>query len=417
MSINPHPNWIIKNLEDSCDILDGQRIPLNEETRNTIKGTIPYYGANGVVDYINKYIFDEKLILIAEDGGYFNEYKTRPIAYMIKDKSWVNNHAHVLRVREKDGLSTEYIFYNLEHKNVMQFIKGSTRTKLNQAELRKIPIPVPPLVEQRGIAEVLGTVDDAIKRSDEVIAKIEGLKRGLMKRLLTRGIGHTEFKHTELGEIPKTWQLCQLDKVTSFQNGRFFPSDDYTNNGIKLLRLGNLDPDGFLKWNEGNTIFLPIKYAKETSEWIIKENEIIMNLTAQSLEDEFLGRVSLSDKNEYCLLNQRLARIKTTGIETGFLFWLLKSPIFRRFVDKLPGGTKIKHIYSREISKFILPLPPVNEQNHISRILFDIRYKKLYAKKQLLKLDLIKKGLTQALLSGQVRVRLDEGGLHRIRDS
>jgi type I restriction enzyme S subunit len=177
--------WDMTEIESICDILDSQRIPLNEEVRRTMKGEIPYYGANGLVDYVNDYIFEGKLILVAEDGGYFDEYTTRPIAYLVNGKCWVNNHAHVLKVREGDGYSTEYIFYSLEHRNLMPFIKGSTRTKLNQKELREIPIPIPPLPEQKKIASILSTVDEQIEKERAKKGQLEQLKKGLMQVLLT----------------------------------------------------------------------------------------------------------------------------------------------------------------------------------------------------------------------------------------
>lgn len=177
--------WDVGTVEETCEVLDSQRVPLNEETRETMKGNIPYYGANGVVDYVNDYIFNDKLILIAEDGGHFEEYATRPIAYLVTGKCWVNNHAHVLKVKEKDGFVTEYVLYSLEHKNIVPFIKGSTRSKLNQKELRQIPIPIPPLPEQLKIASILLAIDKKIDKENECKKHQEILKEGLMQDLLT----------------------------------------------------------------------------------------------------------------------------------------------------------------------------------------------------------------------------------------
>jgi len=177
--------WAVKTIEQTCEILDSQRIPLNEETRKGMKGNIPYYGANGLLDYISDHIFDDKLILIAEDGGYFEDYQNRPIAYLVEGKCWVNNHAHVLKVRE-NGFVTEYIFYTLEHRNILPFIKGSTRSKLNQKDLRSIRIPVPSSSEeQQKIAEILSTVDEKIEVERQRREKLEELKKGLMQVLLT----------------------------------------------------------------------------------------------------------------------------------------------------------------------------------------------------------------------------------------
>jgi type I restriction enzyme S subunit len=103
------------SINDSCHILDYLRVPLNGEERKKIKGNIPYYGANGVQGYINNYIFNDDLILLAEDGGNFEEYQNRPIAYRISGKSWVNNHAHILKA--KDGYDQDFIFYSIVHKD------------------------------------------------------------------------------------------------------------------------------------------------------------------------------------------------------------------------------------------------------------------------------------------------------------
>ena len=112
--------WTSVTVEQCCEILDSKRIPVNGEDREKRIGDIPYYGANGPQGYIDDYIFNEPLILIAEDGGCFDEFATRPIAYRVKGKSWVNNHAHVLRAKER--FCQDAIFYNLEHKDIQSFI-------------------------------------------------------------------------------------------------------------------------------------------------------------------------------------------------------------------------------------------------------------------------------------------------------
>ncbi|MBL7071050.1 MAG: restriction endonuclease subunit S [Candidatus Omnitrophica bacterium] len=176
-------HWKVAKIENCCDILDSQRIPLNDVTRRDMKGPFPYYGANGLLDSVNKYIFDDDLILMAEDGGYFDEYKTRPIAYLVNGKCWVNNHAHVLRAKKE--YCREWIYYSIVHKNILQYIGGGTRAKLNQKELRAIPILAPPLFEQKQIAEILSSVDDRIEKENVNKEWLEKLKKGLMQVLLT----------------------------------------------------------------------------------------------------------------------------------------------------------------------------------------------------------------------------------------
>ena len=131
-----------KKISEVCTIKDNLRIPLNSKQRDNIKGDVPYYGANGPVDSINKHIFDEDLVLIAEDGGNFKEFYSKEIAYRVSGKSWVNNHVHVLSVKNK-LINTEWLLYSLMHKNILKSIIGTTRLKLNKSELENIEIWVP----------------------------------------------------------------------------------------------------------------------------------------------------------------------------------------------------------------------------------------------------------------------------------
>ncbi|MBR3613319.1 MAG: restriction endonuclease subunit S [Bacteroidaceae bacterium] len=174
--------WIKCELLTVCNVLDNKRIPFNDEQRTS--GIYPYCGANGIVDYIDRYIFDEDLILIAEDGGNFDQYETRPIAYWMSGKYWVNNHAHVLKA--KNEYNQRYIFYQLEHKDITDYIVGGTRTKLTRAQLDKIEISMPSTyAEQQAIATILSDMDKEIADLEAQRDKYRLLKSGMMQKLLT----------------------------------------------------------------------------------------------------------------------------------------------------------------------------------------------------------------------------------------
>ena len=128
------------SIGDICEILDSQRKPVTASYRKS--GIYPYYGANGIQDFVDSYIFDGEFVLLAEDGGNFGS-KEKPIAYRVSGKCWVNNHAHVLK--PKGMLNVDYLCYAIMFYDVSDLISGTTRAKLNQSAVRNMQIPLPPL--------------------------------------------------------------------------------------------------------------------------------------------------------------------------------------------------------------------------------------------------------------------------------
>ena len=153
--------WKTRTLVELTSCLDNLRVPLNEAQRLVMQGGYPYCGANGILDFVNDFVIDDDVILIAEDGGYFEEYATRPIAYKMSGKIWVNNHAHVLKARQE--FSQDFIFYSLVHKNILRFIVSGTRAKLNRSEMNRIEIDLPVSKrEQDAIAQTLSDMDEEV---------------------------------------------------------------------------------------------------------------------------------------------------------------------------------------------------------------------------------------------------------------
>jgi type I restriction enzyme S subunit len=178
---NPYPDWEEKKLEDISECLDNKRIPLNSSVREQKRGNIPYYGANNIMDYIDEYIFDETIVLLAEDGGYFEEFQTRPIAQISHGKSWVNNHAHVLKA--KNGLKNEFLYYSLVHKNILGYVNTGTRSKLNKNDMLKIKIGFPYIEEQQKIADYLSKIDNKIASLNNQITQTQTFKKGLLQQM------------------------------------------------------------------------------------------------------------------------------------------------------------------------------------------------------------------------------------------
>lgn len=174
--------WDVVRFEDICSFHDPQRIPLKSYERSKRQGQYPYYGAQGIIDWIDEYIFDGEYILLAEDGA---NLKTRilPVAFKASGKFWVNNHAHVLAVSE--DMDINFTIQVINSLNLNPSIVGSAQPKLNQSEARKITIIKPSLSEQKKIAEILSTVDRKLELERERKTTLERIKKGLMNDLLT----------------------------------------------------------------------------------------------------------------------------------------------------------------------------------------------------------------------------------------
>lgn len=176
--------WDVKKLECVFEILDSMRKPIKASDREKIEGNIPYYGASGVIDWINDYIFDEELILLGEDGENLNS-RNSDLAFKISGKTWVNNHAHVFRVINKKECNIDFMVYYLEAKDYSIYIAGSAQPKITQAQCRKFLLPLPEKQEQDKIASILLESDKKIEEYENKKQKLEELKKGLMQELLT----------------------------------------------------------------------------------------------------------------------------------------------------------------------------------------------------------------------------------------
>ena len=157
-------------VEECCEILDSMRIPITASDRK--EGKYPYYGANGIQDYVNDYIFDDELVLLAEDGGNFGS-KEKPIAYRVSGKCWVNNHAHVLNPKEE--IDVDYLCYSLMFYKVDGMINGATRKKLTQTAMKKMKIPLRNIVEQKKIVQQLNKIIEIREKAKKELNLLDNL--------------------------------------------------------------------------------------------------------------------------------------------------------------------------------------------------------------------------------------------------
>ena len=200
------------------------RIPITASSRE--KGIYPYYGANGIQDYVSSYIFDDDLVLLAEDGGSFGS-KTKPIAYRVSGKCWVNNHAHVLK--PKEGMDVDFLCYSLMFYNTEGLINGATRQKLTQSAMRKMKIPKLHIDIQRNIVKEIKSVKSIIEISGKQLEKLSLLVRARFVEL---------FGNPAIND--KEWKVCRLGDECKVINGRAYKTEELLDKGkYQVLRVGN----------------------------------------------------------------------------------------------------------------------------------------------------------------------------------
>ena len=205
-------------IEDCCEILDSMRIPITASDRK--EGKYPYYGANGLQDHVAEYIFDDELVLLAEDGGNFGS-KERPIAYRVSGKCWVNNHAHVLK--PKDGLNVDYLCYALMFYNVEGIVNGATRQKLTQAAMRKMMIPKKTMDEQINIVDKLNKVVEIKNKRQIELKELNNLIKARFIELFgDPKTNNKEWKMNTFADICTVRQGLQIPiskRLTQYEEG------------------------------------------------------------------------------------------------------------------------------------------------------------------------------------------------------
>lgn len=174
-----YPEWEEKRLGEIAKCHDSKRIPISATKREQIVGQYPYYGANGIQGYINDYIFEGEFVLLAEDGGNFDDFATRPIAQFVSGKFWVNNHAHILSTMN----NTKFMYYSLVHKDIRAYVNGTSRSKLNQFDMLQIKILQPSLKEQQKIADFLSLFDEKIEIERKILETLQEMKRGFLQKM------------------------------------------------------------------------------------------------------------------------------------------------------------------------------------------------------------------------------------------
>ena len=350
--------WEYKSLGDVCDILDSRRKPITKNKRES--GTIPYYGATGILDYVKDYIFDEKLVLLGEDGAKWGAGENS--AYIVEGKTWVNNHAHALRPK-RELLIDELLVYYLNFANLQPFITGVTVPKLNQEKMRSIEIPVPSLPEQQSIVDYL----------DSAFAKIDAMKANAEKALNeAKALFQASLK--EMLEPKEGWEEKTLGEMSEIQSGFAFKSTQFQKRGeFQVIRMGNVRP-GVIRYNE-SPVFIDSVDKNTIEKALLKVGDMIITQTGSRNKRDY-GFTVLIDK-EKLLLNQRIARIRVINTITNkYLLYYSWTDYFRDQYFANEGGTVGQGNVGIDAIRYaVISYPPISEQQSIVETLDSLKSK------------------------------------------
>ncbi|EAL5360004.1 restriction endonuclease subunit S [Campylobacter jejuni] len=366
--------WEVKTIDNTCEILDNKRVPISQ--KNRISGIYPYYGASGIVDYIDKYIFDEELVLIGEDGAKWGAFENS--AFIASGKYWVNNHAHILKPNN-EILINKFLVYFLNYSNLEKYITGATVKKLNQQKLKQIEIPLPLLKEQERIVGILdesfAKIDESIKILEQDLLNLDEL----MQSALQKAFNPLKDNAKENYKLPQGWEWKSLGEISNLiQNGFAASKNNEIPSGYVHLRTHNISTDGNLKFD--TLIRIKEEFIKEKQSFIEKD-DILFNNTNST---ELVGKTALVTQNYNYAFSNHLTKIKlknqyNSKLVVFYFVLLLKNKYFEKICHQWIGQSGIN---IDKLKKIQIPLPPLQEQEQIAKHL-DFVFEKTKALKEL----------------------------------
>lgn len=350
----------------------------------------------------NPYMFDEELITWSVDGG--GNFFYRP-----KHKFSVTNVSGILRILKKDRLIYKYLFYLLDWEH--SFFKFDYQDKAHPSVIRKMyNILEPSLFEQKKIVEVLSSIDDEIKKIDEIIFKTIKLKTGLMNHLFVKGIGHKKFKETKIGGIPMSWDVGGFNNIVDPKNKNAIKPGPFGS----ALKKSFYVKDGFKIYGQEQVISGDITYGdyyidekkyKELEGFKVNAGDILISLVGT------IGKVLvISESFEKGIINPRLLKITVDRkkADPQFIAYLLKSDFLIQQMNQKSHGGTMNILNKGMLMGVNFGIPPLDEQKEITKIISAVDEKisiNIKHKEALIKL---KKGLMQDLLSGKVRTKTNK---------
>ncbi|RYG71249.1 restriction endonuclease subunit S, partial [Lentibacillus lipolyticus] len=350
-------------------------------------------------------------------GGLFNDYRGPVLDYHVQSfKLSIGNigitsvplytNEAIAGFIPKDNYTfDEHFLYYALHKinyieNIDIAVKGKT---LNKKKLNELEISLPPIKEQQKIAAILSSVDEAIEKTEQIIEQTEKVKKGLMQQLLTKGIGHIEFKKSAIGEIPKNWEVGMLEDytVTKPEYGASASAVEFSESLPRYIRITDITNEGTL--NEADPKSIQIE---SNEKYLLEEGDILFARTGNTV-----GKTYLYTANDgQAIYAGYLIRFKLNSklLLPRYLFHLTHSGYYYNWVKSMLRTGAQPNINAKEYSSLLVTVPPIEEQKEIVSILDSFIEKIKTEKEKLSKLTNLKHGLMQQLLTGKVRVPIDD---------
>lgn len=371
----------VQRLGDAVDFLDNMRKPVTEADRHP--GLFPYYGANGQQGTIDDYIFDEPLVLLAEDGGHF-EAPERGIAYRISGQTWVNNHAHVLR--PKAHIDLAFLCRVLENYDVTPFVTGTTRGKLTKAGASEIDIPVPPLPEQRRIAEVLDRAEALRVKRRSALARLDTLTQSIFLDMFG-----------DPGTNPKRWPVCRIGDL--LESASYGTSEKSGSTGeFPVLRMNNITRTGEMALADLKYMDLP---ATPREQHLVRVGDVLFNRTNSP---ELVGKTAVVRDRRPMAFAGYLVRLRVDcQSDPEYLSAFLNTGYAKRVLRGMCRSIiGMANINATEIQAMRIPRTPLNVQIEFARRVTAVEGLKVAHRMSLMELDALFASLQHRAFRGEL---------------
>lgn len=408
--------WEVKRIEEVFDNYGGTSLEKEFSESGKYKViSIGSYGSgsryidqgirvNGQGKSLEKILNKDDLVMVLNDKTLQGNIIGRTLLIDSDDEYVYNQRSE--RLVPKFGFSKYYWYFlnsNLFRSKVIGIAQGGTQIYVNFPQVKLLNILVPSLLEQQKIASILSTVDEQINETEQLIIKTKELKKGLMQQLLTKGIGHTEFKQTELGEIPLEWEVKTLDEISTITRLAGAEYTDYWKTDetgeIITLRGFNIGPNK-LKLHDVE------KISTELSMKLIRSKLFKGDIVFPCVGT--LGNAAVITENNKYHINQNIAKISPIDIiDSLYLTYYLMSEHTKNEIKKYNTSSSQPNVLVGNLRKFTVNVPTdLKEQQKIAQILSTVDEQIDVYEQEKAKYEELKKGLMQQLLTGQIRVKI-----------